>query len=134
MKKTLILLTLLFSLFVFTNTRAQEPYMLVLGTAQDGGYPHLGCEKECCNIAWENPALKRFVVSLALVIPEAGEWVLFEATPDMADQIQYFRELTNGQFNYLPDAIFVSHAHIGHYTGLMYLGKEARGANHVSIY
>jgi pyrroloquinoline quinone biosynthesis protein B len=114
--------------------KAQEPYILVLGVAQDGGYPHLGCEKECCKAAWENPELKRFVVSLALVDPASQKWFLFEASPDMSDQIQFFRELTGGSYNYLPDAIFVSHAHIGHYTGLMELGKEAMNSDNVPVY
>jgi len=112
----------------------QNPYILVLGVAQDGGYPHLGCEKECCNAAWENPELKRFVVSLALVEPSSKKWFLFEASPDMSDQIRFFRELTGGKYNYLPDAIFVSHAHIGHYTGLMELGREVMNSDNVPVY
>ena len=34
----------------------------------------------------------------------------------------------------LPDGIFLTHAHIGHYTGLMYLGKEATNAKKVPVY
>ncbi len=121
-------------LFCTSTAWGQDPYVVVLGLAQDGGYPHLGCEKECCNAAWENPELKRFVVSLALVEPSSKKWFLFEASPDMSDQIQYFKELTGGKYNYLPDAIFVSHAHIGHYTGLMELGKEAMNSDNVPVY
>jgi len=117
-----------------TVANSQEPYILVLGTAQDGGYPHLGCEKECCNLAWANPEMKRYVVSLALVDPASHSWYLFEATPDMADQIQYFKEITAGEYNYLPDGIFVSHAHIGHYPGLMELGREAMSSSNVPVY
>ena len=25
-----------------------RPYAVVLGTTQDGGYPHAGCERQCC--------------------------------------------------------------------------------------
>ncbi len=121
-------------LLSFSQLIAQHPYVIVLGTAQDGGYPHLGCEKECCNTAWKNPELKRFVVSLALVDPESHSWYLFEATPDMTDQIQYFKELSGGLYNYLPDGIFVSHAHIGHYTGLMELGREAMNSEDIPVY
>lgn len=84
--------------------------------------------------AWENPELRRFVVSLALVEPSGKKWFLFEATPDMSEQIRLFRVLTNGSYNYLPDAIFVSHAHIGHYTGLMELGREAMNSDRVPVY
>ncbi len=33
-----------------------------------------------------------------------------------------------------PDGIFLTHAHFGHYTGLMYLGKESIGADGVAVY
>ena len=36
--------------------------------------------------------------------------------------------------NKLIDGIFLTHAHIGHYSGLMYLGREALGAKNVPIY
>lgn len=129
-----ILLSAILVLFYYVSASSQDPYILVLGTAQDGGYPHLGCEKKCCNIAWENPEMKRFVVSLALVDPDLQSWYLFEATPDMADQIQYFKELTGGKYNYLPDGIFISHAHIGHYPGLMEFGREAMNSKEVLVY
>jgi pyrroloquinoline quinone biosynthesis protein B len=32
------------------------------------------------------------------------------------------------------DGIFLTHAHIGHYTGLMYLGFEALGGNNIPVY
>ena len=135
MFKKLCLAVIAFLFTISLSAREPEtPYIIVLGTAQDGGYPHLGCEKECCRLAWSNPELKRFVVALALVDPGSGSWYLFEATPDMSEQIHYFRELTNAKYNYLPDAIFVSHAHIGHYTGLMELGREAMNSRNVPVY
>ena len=33
----------------------------------------------------------------------------------------------------LPESIFITHAHIGHYAGLMYFGREALGSNNVNI-
>lgn len=108
-------------------------HILVLGTAQDGGFPHIGCQNECQK-AYKKPELARHVTSLALVDPESNQWWLFEATPDMDDQLQYFRELTGGDYPYLPAGIFLTHAHIGHYTGLMTLGREALGARDVKVY
>jgi pyrroloquinoline quinone biosynthesis protein B len=110
-----------------------QAFILVLGTAQDGGFPHIGCQNECQQ-AFENPQLKRYVVSLALVDPNAKKWWLFEATPDMDDQLQYFQDLTNNQYPYLPEGIFLTHAHIGHYTGLLTLGREALGADNLNVY
>lgn len=111
-----------------------KPGVIVLGIAQDGGYPHAGCSKECCDYAWSNPEAWRFVVSLALIDPDAGKWYLFEATPDMKEQLQLFRQLSGGLYNYLPDAIFITHAHIGHYTGLMELGREVMNSKSVPVY
>lgn len=111
-----------------------QPYLLVLGTAQDGGYPHIGCKKECCTRAWNGENERRYVVSLALVDPGSKQWWLFEATPDIKEQLQLFRTLTHDEYNYLPDGIFITHAHIGHYTGLMQLGREALGAKKVKVY
>ena len=111
-----------------------KPHVIVLGVAQDGGYPHIGCEKKCCMRAHHSKDSSRFVVSLALVDPKEQKWWLFEATPDMADQLRLFREITKGIYPYLPEGIFVTHAHIGHYTGLMELGREALGSNKVHVH
>lgn len=110
------------------------PYVLLLGVAQDGGYPHIGCKRPCCEAAWAHPANRQNVVSLALVSPAERKWWLFEATPDINAQLHLFATLTKGQYNFLPDGIFLTHAHIGHYTGLMELGREALNANKVPVY
>jgi pyrroloquinoline quinone biosynthesis protein B len=124
----------IFVLFLSYTANSQNPFVLVLGVAQDGGYPHLGCEKECCVKAWKNDSLKRFVVSLALVDPVTKSWWLFEATPDIKEQLQYFKILTKSEYSYLPSGIFLTHAHIGHYTGLMQLGREVMNTKEVPVY
>ncbi len=111
-----------------------QPYLQILGTAQDGGYPHIGCKKKCCSKVWSGETKKEFVVSFALIDPDTKQWWLFEATPDIKEQLQYFNSLTGGKFNYLPDGIFITHAHMGHYTGLAQLGREALGAKGVKVY
>lgn len=121
------------SLFLFLGQLKAQSYILVLGTAQDAGFPHIGCKNEC-QLAFKDTSLKRFVVSLALVDPESKKWWLFEATPDMDDQIQYFHEQTDWEYEYLPEGIFLTHAHIGHYVGLMSLGREAIHASNVKVY
>lgn len=110
------------------------PHVLVLGVAQDGGYPHIGCQRTCCQKAWASDDESTYVVSLALVSPAERQWWLFEATPDINEQLHLFAALTGGRYNYLPDGIFLTHAHIGHYTGLMELGREALGARGVPVY
>ena len=58
---------------------------------------------------------------------------LFEATPHMPEQMKFLKELAHSDAE-VPDGIFLTHAHIGHYTGLMYLGKEAMNAKEVPVY
>jgi len=110
------------------------PYVIVLGVAQDGGYPHIGCEKTCCVKAHQVDSLSKYVVSIALIDPLEKKWWLFEATPDIEEQLHLFRELTSGQYSYLPQGIFITHAHMGHYTGLMELGREAMGSKNVAVH
>lgn len=120
-------------LFLITYFTVQSQHIIVLGIAQDGGFPHIGCQNECLK-AHKNRNDARYITSLALVDPNNRQWWLFEATPDMDKQLQYFRDLTDGDYPYLPAGIFVTHAHIGHYTGLMFLGKEALGAKDIKVY
>lgn len=126
----LLLLCLSYSMYA----QKDASYIQVLGVAQDGGYPHTGCEKKCCAPAWEDPSKGRYVIALALVDPASKKWWLFEATPDIKYQLHYFHTLTNGAYNYLPDGIFITHAHIGHYSGLMHLGREVMNTKHVPVY
>ncbi|MDH5607906.1 MAG: MBL fold metallo-hydrolase [Cyclobacteriaceae bacterium] len=107
--------------------------VFVLGIAQDGGFPHIGC-MAMCRQAYQEPEMKRFVVSLAVTDEKSGKWWLFEATPDFRDQLHYFQELTDGHYAYLPEGIVITHAHMGHYTGLAHLGKEALAASGVPVY
>ena len=39
----------------------------VLGTAQDGGYPHAACNNICCSEVWDKPSLHRLPASVAAV-------------------------------------------------------------------
>ncbi len=132
--KIVFIYFLAFLLFLEIKSQTPQPYILVLGIAQDGGYPHLGCEKNCCNMAWKNDSLKRSVVSLALVDPATKKWWLCEATPDIKEQLNYFKTLTKNEYDYLPAGIFITHAHIGHYTGLMQLGREVMNTKEVPVF
>ena len=85
-------------------------------------------------MAWQNDSLQKFVVSFALVDSSEKKWWLFEATPDLKFQLQYFKTLTGGVYNYLPEGIFITHAHIGHYAGLMQFGKEVMSTKELPVY
>lgn len=107
--------------------------LYILGTVQDTGSPHIDCQKECCSYLFENPDPERKVVALGVVDYENGKSYLFEATPDMPSQLRLLKDYS-GKEHDIPDGIFLTHAHIGHYTGLMYLGREAKGAKQVPVY
>lgn len=108
-----------------------SPYVVVLGIAQDGGYPQAGCNQPHCEPGWTDPAERRHVSSLAVVDPVSDERWIFDATPDFPEQLRHLDELTSTD---AITGIFLTHAHIGHYTGLMHLGREVMGASGVPVY
>lgn len=108
--------------------------LLVLGTVQDAGSPHIACKKDCCVDLFENPDPNRKVVSLGVIDHQNQQTFLFDATPDISEQVKFLKKNTSWEADELPTRIFLTHAHIGHYTGLMYLGKEATNANHLPTY
>ncbi|MDQ8006736.1 MAG: MBL fold metallo-hydrolase [Pedobacter sp.] len=132
MKKYIALLLL--SLTVNALIAQEKPYIIVLGVAQDGGYPHLGCKKVCCTKAWSNPKLRKNVTALAVVNPSSKKWWLLEATPDIKFQLQDFQKITNNQYPYLPEGVFLTHAHMGHYTGLAQFGREVMNTKQLNVY
>lgn len=108
-------------------------YIVILGTAQDGGFPHIGCQRSCCANYYQGVAPKQKVVSLGLVDKKAKKKFLFEATPDMTTQLDDL-ERNHLKSNTIIDGLFVTHAHIGHYAGLMYFGREALGKKDIPVY
>jgi pyrroloquinoline quinone biosynthesis protein B len=115
------------------RVRAGAPYVVVLGVAQDAGIPQMGCASPFCERARRDDSLRQTVASIALVDPEDGGRWIFDATPDLPDQFESLKSATDDRSNRL-DGIFLTHAHIGHYTGLMYLGREAMNTSGVRVY
>lgn len=111
-----------------------EQFLVVLGIAQDAGYPQIGCIKECCSSYWNGKEGKKLVTCLALVDRRTNQYWLFEATPDITAQLHSLQSYLTVKDDYSPDGIFITHAHIGHYAGLMQLGREAMGAKSVPVY
>ena len=108
----------------------QDPFVVVLGTLQDGGSPHMGCQKDCCKVIDPN----KKVVSLGLIDPVSKKKFLFEATPDFVSQTNALNSLLPSSSEKTPNGIFVTHAHMGHYAGLMFLGREAMNSKSVPVY
>lgn len=114
-----------------------QPFVVVLGIAQDGGVPHAGCGKPCCAAAWDDPTLRRHVVCLAIVDPHSRERWMIEATPDFPAQLHALDAIAprrEGASTPALDGILLTHGHIGHYAGLIHLGREVMGAKEVPVY
>ncbi len=130
-----LILLFLFSFNAFSqkNNKTSEQFLVVLGIVQDAGYPQIGCERPDCINAQKDRNARKLVVSLGLVDKKAKQKWLFEATPDIGEQLFALNNFLPGK-SMMPDGIFLTHAHIGHYTGLMYLGREAVGASGIPVF
>lgn len=110
---------------------AASPYIVVLGVAQDGGSPQAGAKE---HPGWTDPAFRHRVACLGLIDPASrGRW-LFDATPDFREQLHHLDRIAPAKGTPGLSGIFLTHAHIGHYTGLMFLGHESMGAREVAVH
>ncbi len=128
MKSFSLSFSLIFLVFFSYSQTIESDYIQVLGIVQDAGYPHIGCEKDCCKVV--SPG-DYFVSCLGLVDKTNNKRYLFDATPDIHNQINLLEKFPEAN---LIDGIFLTHAHIGHYTGLMYLGREGLGGKNIMVY
>lgn len=111
---------------------SDQPFLIVLGIAQDAGYPQAGQQKEW-DLVRSRKAKIQQAVALGVVDPVSKQRWLFEATPDFNIQLSKM-DLVSSTDNYPYDGIFMTHGHIGHYTGLMHLGREAMGTSNTPVY
>jgi pyrroloquinoline quinone biosynthesis protein B len=111
---------------------ARPPFAIVLGTAQDGGVPHVGCDCARCTAADEDPALARRVASLGLVTREGV--ALVDATPDFPAQLRALARAAGRRVSEPPRAILLTHLHAGHLAGLLSLGREGWAGTRVPVW
>ena len=112
---------------------AASPYVVVLGVGQDAGVPQMGCESAFCRKAWKDARMRRMVSSIALVDADSKSRWIFDATPDLPKQFEMLKIISGDRSNDIT-GIFLTHAHIGHYTGLMYLGRESMNTTGVKVF
>ena len=118
--------------FIFFNLiYGQSEFIYILGNVQDAGLPHIGCQHKFCKEKF-NEFEEYFTTSIAVVDPLERKYILFEASPDLPYQLNYLEKEIFNEF-LLPESIYITHAHIGHYTGLMYFGREALGAKNIMV-
>ncbi len=112
---------------------AASPYVVVLGIGQDAGVPQMGCDSPFCRQAWADERLRQTVSSIAIVDPDTKSRWIIDATPDLPEQFEFLKQITGDRTNDIT-GIFLTHAHIGHYTGLMYLGRESMSSKDIKVY
>lgn len=157
--RCLAVLLAIFSACASAPPPQTNPYTLVLGIAQDGGYPQAGCNRPDCIAAWHDLKLRQRVASLAIIDPQSNQRWIIDATPDFPSQLRTLDEIaprctdksvcatksllvtkslpdTKSPPDTKPllDGILLTHAHIGHYLGLAQLGREVLGAHSVRVY
>lgn len=115
------------------KTQACAVELVVLGSGQDGGAPQLGHEEDP---AWKDPSLRRTATAIGLVDRQANKRWLIEATPDLREQLHRFNGVASPGERPMPalDGVFLTHAHMGHYTGLMFFGHEVMGARDLPVW
>ena len=112
--------------------------IMILGTAQDAGVPQLGCDCSNCTRAFTDNKFKRLVTSIGIINQATGKTYIIDSTPNFAEQFINLHKLKTRYISKPEsprlkrvrsrldlDGIFLTHAHMGHYFGLVQLGKEA---------
>lgn len=108
--------------------------MVALGTAQDAGVPQINCFKDYCAVVRSGAVAPPRVACLGLVDHDTGHRFLIDATPDFSAQVGDLLAPDGVPLPAVAGAtvqlqshlhgVLLTHAHIGHYSGLVYLGKE----------
>jgi pyrroloquinoline quinone biosynthesis protein B len=110
--------------------------LFVLGRAQDGGLPHVGCDRETCCAAARRTGRVETPACLGIHDRETGALALIEATPAVERQLALLHDLAGSRprGRQPVDAVFLTHAHIGHYLGLAHFGREVAATQGLPVY
>ena len=119
-----------------TNTikknKSNDVVLKVLGTIQDGGIPHMGCNKVCCLKYFKNNTFRVGVSSLGISNLKHETNYLIDATPNINHQLKALIGTSNPSEKL--NGIFLTHAHMGHYSGLLNFGREAMNSKNITLY
>ncbi|MDC0034583.1 MBL fold metallo-hydrolase [Flavobacteriaceae bacterium] len=118
-------------LIISISVNSQSEYIYILGNTQDAGLPHIGCQHPFCEDNFDIYE-EYYTTSIAVVNSDLKKYILFEATPDITFQLNNLKRNIFHEF-LLPESIYITHAHMGHYTGLMYFGREALGSKDLLV-
>jgi len=108
----------------------------IIGTSQDAGYPQLNCYCNNCQQARKDISQRRLQSSLALIDLNKEKSYIFDITPSFPEQLSILNEtaVKNKINTDHLNGLFITHAHLGHYTGLLFLGKEAMNVKKLPLY
>jgi pyrroloquinoline quinone biosynthesis protein B len=96
----------------------------VLGSGQDGGLPQAGATHLLDTSARNGEIPER--TGPSLLVEQGGETLLCDVSPDF--RLQWWNRTG------VPDAIALTHAHMGHYAGLVHFGREAIAAEEIDLH
>lgn len=111
--------------------------IIVLGIAQDGGVPHAGCLCVNCRAARSDPARRHPPVSLGILSGE--RMAMVDATDGFEEQLAMLWD-RNPQSKFheaerfpAPEAVVLTHAHVGHYAGIWQFDRSVLAARSVGV-
>ena len=136
MKGLFFILIIFLSACQKTNTikrnKPNDVILKVLGTIQDGGIPHMGCNKVCCLKYFKNNTFRVGVSSLGISNLKNETNYLIDATPNINHQLKALIGTSNPSEKL--NGVFLTHAHMGHYSGLLNFGREAMNSKNIPLY
>jgi len=112
----------------------QNPFLIILGITQDGGLPHAGCKKECCQQAWQDLSKRKYPTCMAIVDPISRERWIIDVSPDFKYQLNMLDKVYSVEDKIGLNGIFLTHGHTGHYAGLIEFGKSIMGSCNIPVY
>jgi pyrroloquinoline quinone biosynthesis protein B len=118
-----------------------DVFAVLLGSMQDAGLPHAGCQCAHCRAAFADPTRIRYATALAIIDnrPESPAVWLIDATPDIKYQLHALAGYLGphptrpGRLRQ-PDGLFLTHGHMGHTAGLAHLGPEVMAVGELPVY
>ena len=114
------------------ENKSSEILLKVLGTIQDGGIPHMGCSKECCSNYFLSEKSRIGVSSLGVSNLKHDTNYIIDATPNI--NFQLIDLIGNADPSKKLNGIFLTHAHMGHYVGLLNFGRESLNSKNIPLY
>ena len=114
------------------ENKSSKILLKVLGTIQDGGIPHMGCSKECCSNYFLSKKSRIGVSSLGVSNLKYNTNYIIDATPNI--NFQLIDLIGNADPSKKLNGIFLTHAHMGHYAGLLNFGRESLNSKNIPLY